>query len=471
MGKKKADKILGMSQDRADMLSDMLDKLDKMIDAAAGQLTDDIVKIFLDVLNTENGTVLTNEENLKKIALIDKAYRNFQEEQGLSIIANFVTDLNAINDENLKYYRTLSDAQIRPGDIKNIINSRIGIDDEGNPIKGGYIKSLMDDTSVAQDIKKYAYQKVMSGTGFNDLSKGLKNLVAGSDNTGTFKSYYRNFAYDTYTQIDRLNATLYAEKLNLQYFIYQGTRRAGSRFFCLQRKGKVFSTEEAQEWVKLIGKSTTVNTEKGSRKVLIGPIVEDAATYNPVIDMGGYGCVDVASYISEDIAFALRPELKNRITVSEDYNAVHEGAGGAKVYVHNDADPADVKDNMVSAKLLADNGEPVKIRKHVNVKGVKNPEIELRGGKLGDFKSVKPDSKLGTGINSAIKNASKQGAEIPVIKISRSNYSKSDVIRTLNGALNGRNKNISEVWLMYGKTLIKLTRDEILSKDYYDRLP
>ena len=171
------------------------------------------------------------------------------------------------------------------------------------------MQGLLDDVSVRNEIKKFTYQKMIGGTGYEDLRKGLKTLIQGSpEKMGAFEKFHRNFAYDTYVQVDRFNGVLYAEKLGLKYFIYQGTRRDASRYFCIHRKGRVFTTDEAEEWHKLIGTTVEVN----GKRVQAGPIVPDPASYNPLVDMGGYGCVDTVAYISEEVAFAMRPELKGK---------------------------------------------------------------------------------------------------------------------------------------------------------------
>lgn len=311
--KNKAKKIEDLSQERADQISQMMEQFERLIEHSSESLTEAIIKTFSDALSIDNGSILTDVDNMRKVALIDKAWNTFNNQTGVEIITTLITDAQTINQQNLKYYRTLSDAQINMADIRNIVNSRLGIDSNGDLVKGGYMKGLLDDVTVRNQIKQFAINKISAGVGFTDLNKGFKDLIEGNPETmGAFKQFHRNFSFDTHAQIDRLNGTLFAEKLKLKYFIYQGTRRKGSRFFCLQNKGKVFSTEEADHWKELIGKTKSVPGAKDgtTKRILIGPIVEDIATYNPTIDMGGFGCVDIASFISEEIAFMMRPDLK-----------------------------------------------------------------------------------------------------------------------------------------------------------------
>lgn len=479
MASKKANKVLNDAQERADKIAEMMDKLEELVNNSSVKLTRSIISTFIESLSAENGVILTDAENLRKVALIDKAWSTFSNQQGFEIANQFITDIDTINADNMKYYRSISSAQINTTDIKNIINSRLGLNNKGEPVAGGYMKGLMDDVTVRNEIKKLAYNKIVSGTGFKDLSKSLAEFIQGNKETvGALNQFYRNFAYDTYAQIDRLNGGLYAEKLKLKYFIFQGTRRTNSRYFCLQNKGKVFTTEEAEGWRDLIGKTITVPGKKDgtTKKIPIGPIIDGKsvtkATYNPVVDMGGIGCVDIASFISEEIAFQLRPDLKTRIKVSEDYKEDYEGKDKAKVYVHKDADKKDMQANLNLAKTLADNGISVKIRKHSYQRNVKNPEIELANGRLGDFKEIGKDSNVKTAVNNAIRNTSKQRGQVVAVKITRSNYNKAELIRAIDGAITTkRNRAITDVYIIYGSQVIQISRDEILDRDYYSKLP
>lgn len=308
-----------MSEERAALLSEMMDRLELLIDKSGNLLARRVLEEFLSKLSLEDGNILTDSENFRKLALIDKAWDGFNKSYGQEIITSFITDTETIIAENLKYYREISETAIKSKDIRNIINARLGIDDSGELVKGGYLKGLLDDVSVRNSIKQEAFRNITTGTGYEASRKGMRELIAGNpDKMGSFKQFYRNFTYDTHVQIDRLNGALYAEKLDLRYGIYQGTRRRDSRHFCVERKGKVFSTEEAEGWRDLIGKFITVQGKRGPKKVPIGPIVDKIgkysadvkADYNPIVDMGGYGCVDTFSFVSDIIAFQLRPDLK-----------------------------------------------------------------------------------------------------------------------------------------------------------------
>lgn len=75
------------------------------------------------------------------------------------------------------------------------------------------------------------------------------------------------------------------------------------------------------------------------------------------------------------------------------------------------ADPSDFKENFNSAKILVDNGISVRIRPHINLPGVKNPEYEINN-KLGELKNL-----YGKNITSHLRTASRQKAKVVVFRM------------------------------------------------------
>lgn len=291
-------------------VDDQLAKIEKLLDKLGPLLTKQVFNDFMKQLDVQDGIVLNTEQNIRKIALLEKAYDTFMEQQGYKVITKMVADMYSLSGLNLEYFEQLKGSKIQAGRIQRVVFERLGLNEKGELKRNGFMKGLLDDPTVKNNIKKFALDKVIGGTGYEDMRSGLQDLVAGnSDKMGQFKQFYRNAAYDTYARIDALNGKLYGDKLNLKYFIYAGTRRKASRHFCIKRKGQVFSREEAMEWKNLIGTKTTNDDGK---RVPAGPIVsgEDVATYNPFVDRGGYGCVDDVMWISDEVAFAKRPDLR-----------------------------------------------------------------------------------------------------------------------------------------------------------------
>lgn len=148
----------------------------------------------------------------------------------------------------------------------------------------------------------------------------------------------------------------------------------------------------------------------------------------------------------------------------------------ATVEVSSMADNKDLTQNIDLAKVLADNGDSVRIRPHVNQDGVKNPELSLvNETQVADFKQLQGCSK--SAVERNIKYAAGQGCDVAVLVIKPEAYSQKVIIDTLNNdrlwnATDRSNaRGIAEVWLMIDKLVVKLTREEIKLRSYLRLLP
>ena len=142
----------------------------------------------------------------------------------------------------------------------------------------------------------------------------------------------------------------------------------------------------------------------------------------------------------------------------------------ADVYVGSLADPTDLDQNIQLSKQLAEDGEEVYIRPHTDLLRVKNPELQL-GSSTGDFK-VHADSNVYRFVKNSITSANDQQCNIPVIVLPATTYDRDLIWRGLRSDLvhTGRKKNITHVWLMTDKKLVKLGRADIV-KDLKSLLP
>ena len=120
---------------------------------------------------------------------------------------------------------------------------------------------------------------------------------------GAIVNKYKSFVFDTYQQHDSATAKVFAENLNLQCFIYAGGLIDTSREFCEKRNGKVFTLDEAKEWID----DPTLPRTKEERKT--GQVLN----YDPVIDRGRWRCRHHINFIPNSWAIRLRPELKDKL--------------------------------------------------------------------------------------------------------------------------------------------------------------
>lgn len=316
MPRKKIDRIKRLAQAKNQFIVDQLQKFEALIKTTGSVLTQDILSDFVDQLDVQNGQIANSQENIQKVALLEKVFRRFEEQDGIRIINAFVADLSEIVKLGKGYYTELIPDQVKGADIDRIINQKLGLtwqEGKWSPKQDGYVHALMTSPTIRTEIKKLSYNNIIGKAGPKALRETIKGYIEGiGEKKGAHYKFYETYAFDTYSEIDRLNSKLHADRLKLRYFLFNGGIIADSRIFCVEHSGKCWSTEEAEKWRDLIGKYRMV---PGKRKALIkapiGPIVEDASTYNPLVHLGGIKCRHSADYVSDEIALELRGDLQS----------------------------------------------------------------------------------------------------------------------------------------------------------------
>jgi hypothetical protein len=147
--------------------------------------------------------------------------------------------------------------------------------------------------------------------------------------------------------------------------------------------------------------------------------------------------------------------IKDRLMAEDYLKGAYKGNKGGRVDLHFLHKQNEIQPNMRVSKILADQGDRIKLLPHTNQDGVKSPDASING-KIADYKSLIEKNSVSNGA----KKASKQGCKILIL------HSESEVNidlgRQIKGAMNPkRNKSIEEVWLVIDKKVAKMKRDDI----------
>ena len=162
------------------------------------------------------------------------------------------------------------------------------------------MSGILDDNNVKNDLQRYIFKELFKGVGYEALKEGIRMKIEGQpERFGLFQKHYKTFSFDVYAQLNSYTSKLYADKLGLKHFIYNGGLIATSRKFCKKRNGEVFSNDEAELW-----KSDPTLTA-----------IDNMESYNWLIDRGGYNCRHTIDFIAKEIAYVLRPDLKKKDNV------------------------------------------------------------------------------------------------------------------------------------------------------------
>lgn len=156
-----------------------------------------------------------------------------------------------------------------------------------------FVNSYKQSTDVAVAVRRMVLSAIQRGISFADFQAEAKTLIEGNaDKLGITENYtlYKTRVQDTFAEYDRAVQDRYAQRLNLNYCIYQGGEVDETRDFCAQRNSKVYTRDEVLEWQ---------NEEWQGKKT----------DHRILLDCGGYNCRHVYNWISREVAVQLRPGI------------------------------------------------------------------------------------------------------------------------------------------------------------------
>lgn len=304
--KKEIDRLIKLAKKRGASISQIMDAFEHLLIETNDLLKKKVIDKFLETLDVKDGKIQNTNSNLTKISNLDKLWDSFAKSDAMKVINFLSENLQTVKQNNFKYFSDVIQDKPDFAATERILNRRIGIDEKGQLVRDGYLDSLAKDKTIRNDLKRIVSNDIMAEKSLTNTKKELTKYAKGDKNEiGVYERYMKTYAYDSFVQNDRLASVLNARSLGLTYFIYQGTRRESSRHFCIPKKGKVFNIEQSEQWKELID----VIEEIDGTNVKIGPLVGEKSqstnqkkeNYIPLIDMGGYNCVDIPAFISDNV--------------------------------------------------------------------------------------------------------------------------------------------------------------------------
>lgn len=279
---------------KADQRDRLIGSMDKELSTTVGklqkQLADAVSGIFDSFQTDDNDNLLNNAHNASVIGALDSAIDLIDGDSKTSIINLMVNNFARLVNFNGSYFQDLSG-----GDVKGVsrkvmtgVKQWLGIGKGSDLKKNGYLDTLITSSAVKDAIKQAAVSAIASRQGWQKAKKEVGEVVTGSGTrAGAMERYYRNFTYDTYAQVDRRASNEFAGSLGYQFAIYAGGLIETSRKFCREHNGNVYHISEI---------------------LMFDPKTAIPPNYDPLTDIGGYGCRHSYNWIPDSLAIRLRPD-------------------------------------------------------------------------------------------------------------------------------------------------------------------
>jgi hypothetical protein len=263
-----------------DKIKENIELSDRIIKSLNGLIYNSVLESLTEV-DIKDGKVVYNEKSINIIQSIGQKVGKITGSLNrlANVLFNGIKEVLDITGVDMAKYAT--DDKYNSDNVLNKVKSHAATT----------IKTRADLSLIYGDVKQtaIAYLSRPEGTDLVQLRDLLKSKVVDND---IANKYFGRWTHDIYFQYQRAGANELRKDLGLKYGIYQGGLIETSRPFCEERNNKVFSIDEIMSWENLDFKG---KSESG---------------YNPIIDLGGYNCRHRIDWISDELAFRLRPELR-----------------------------------------------------------------------------------------------------------------------------------------------------------------
>jgi hypothetical protein len=309
-------------------IADLLSKKQTYIDSQRNKLESSVIKLQSELFNSlisniipeldiKDGLIQDTAKNYKLIAQLDKTYKDFQSSSKGMVLSQIITTTSKIADLSNKYF-TLVLSEVPDkfakviADANKLINLQIGLDGD-KVFKGGWLDSYFNSNTIGLDLKKLVSQAVTSNMDRKDLTTILKDKITGTaDYTGSLERQFNMYTYDLYQQYDRAYNQMIGNEFGFNYFIYQGGLIEDSRDFCVCHNNKVWSVEEMKTWVTWTPSQGEypAGYKVKAKDLYSVPSYMNYPGYDPGLNLGGYHCRHSQGWISDELAFEKRPDLK-----------------------------------------------------------------------------------------------------------------------------------------------------------------
>jgi hypothetical protein len=292
--------------DFSDNIVKIIAKKDKNIVSAENRLIQQLnptnqrvfaaVKKLIDTMNTKDGKIEFDDQNIDIVSTIDKTIIDaIQSSEMPSAIAEYLRDFETIKKFNFDIQKDVND--LSEQELEDLIS----------PVQKTAVQSTLDgltgsgvNANFVEPVRQGIFQNIAAGTSKSDLEKYLTNYILGNpDVDGLYSRYVKQVSRDALNQFDGQVNSRIAEEFDLDAFRYVGSLIEDSRSQCVR-------------WVKkrILEKSDLPSeiawANNNGSGMISGTNAENFAVFR-----GGYNCRHSA------IPFKLTESQRKRLKIEQ----------------------------------------------------------------------------------------------------------------------------------------------------------
>ena len=285
-------KLKEFTKKRTKLIGSLMSSMQEQVVENQRKVYERMLDKFIDKLEKdEDGNVKNNDHNRRLLNEIDEVFKEYNKKEGRQTIELLLQSVTSIMSFNQGYFQALDGnartLKIMPK-VKDFMKGWLGI--KGDVVEpNGYLDKLIANDPAKIAVKNTAMKVVIGQEGFENAKKQFQKLIDGNKDTlGAFEKHQRNFAFDLYSQIDRATSDTIRADLGFVFAIYEGGLIETSRIFCEEHNGNVYHISEIKDF---------------------NPTEAKPPNYNPITDLGGYGCRHHLNWISTALAKAMGKDV------------------------------------------------------------------------------------------------------------------------------------------------------------------
>jgi hypothetical protein len=293
--------------------------LQKSVKTAQIKYFNDLIEALVGQIETDVGVIRNSTNNMKIMDALIELHDKFSKSTLFDISKQMAVTFSKLSLFSDKYFATLPMSNemrtILRGAVKKakqLMSYRVGISAQnGKLLKNGFLQRFIEDTSVRQQVQQLTMRYVTGQGEFKSFVNELRDMILGDENKdGAVEKYYKTYAYDSYSEYDNAYSESIASDVGLRAFIYQGGIMESTRLFCEEHNNHVYTRAEAETWPQWTPSQAEYHdfsNEKNANKV--PSYIKNYPGYQPLINLGGFNCRHYLTWISDEMAIGMRPEL------------------------------------------------------------------------------------------------------------------------------------------------------------------
>ena len=269
-----------------DLIDRLVNRLFRSTSLLGKVLYNSLLGYFIDSLDTKDDKIKYTAKNINVINSLDR-----------TINKKLAPNIDKVKKEAYNGLKSVVGATFRQtfkaAPSKSEFETQ-KILDEVLKHAGTTIDSRVDLKLVYAELKEVALSEMSSydGISLRELRRNLETRIVDKD---IVNKYFSRWTNDIYSQYQRVAANEVRKNLGLRFAVYSGGVISTTRSWCKKHNRKVFHESEIEAWRN--------KNWAGKRK---------GSGYNPFYDCGDYNCRHRWDWISDELAFAKRPELREK---------------------------------------------------------------------------------------------------------------------------------------------------------------